>query len=110
MQCFERQAMYLKLYSDAVTEIPQLQFDPILLDEVLSDFSIERFNTLIALGNRQRGKIITHIKAITGGEELHEDNPAVRRERGETKKSSVHISRLAGRTGKTLTISATIFP
>ncbi len=65
MQCFERQAMYLKLYANAVVEIPGLVFDPDLLDEVLSDFAIDRFDALIALNERQRGELILRMKALT---------------------------------------------
>ncbi|MGH8549393.1 MAG: hypothetical protein ACRERU_12505 [Methylococcales bacterium] len=68
MQCYERQAMYLKLYADAVLTIPRLKFDPNRLEEVLCDFEIDRFSALIALDNRQRGEIITQLKSATDGE------------------------------------------
>lgn len=83
MQCYQRQAMYLKLNFDAVLKIPELEFDPLLLDEVLSDFSIEDFYTLITLDKRQRDELIAHLetliceKALCGADseasQAHED-------------------------------------
>lgn len=64
MQCFERKAMYLKLYADAVSEIPRLEYDPGLLDEVLSDFGIDHWNTLTALDNGQLNDLVKCIKSV----------------------------------------------
>lgn len=66
MQCYERQAMHLQLYSDAITEIPELEFDPVLLDEVLSDSSIVCFKALIELDKRQRREIMKCIRSSLG--------------------------------------------
>jgi hypothetical protein len=55
--------MYLMLYADAVLEIPRLEFDPNLLDEILCDFQIDRFNTLIALDKKVRRDLIAQIRS-----------------------------------------------
>jgi hypothetical protein len=69
--------MYLKLYADAVVEIPCLEFDPVLLDEVLSDLEIDRLSMLIAMDDRQRGDVVTHIKLATEAEiACKADHPA----------------------------------
>ncbi|MGR9107852.1 MAG: hypothetical protein ACU843_13060 [Gammaproteobacteria bacterium] len=65
MQCYERQAMYLMLNTDAVLASPHLQFDPVLLDEVLSEFSINNFKALTEMDAEQKREVIKHIKAIT---------------------------------------------
>lgn len=102
MQCYERQAMYLMLASDfasdavTVVEIQHLKFDPNLLDEVLSEFSIESFTDLIALTNRQRREMIKRIKATIGGEARYEEDPAFLRDRGETEVSALGHLRIAG--------------
>lgn len=64
MQCYERHAMYLKLYADTVVVISRLEFDPDLLDEVLRDFEIDRFSTLTALDKRMRRDIIARIRSV----------------------------------------------
>lgn len=84
MQCYERQAMYLKLYSDAVTEIPQLQFDLDLLDEILTDYSIDCFKTLIAVDSKKRCEMITRIKAIIGIGQMRRGDSFEHQDRGKS--------------------------
>jgi hypothetical protein len=65
MQCYERKAMYLKLYADLAIEMPRLEYDPILLDQILYEFEIDRFNTLSALDPRKRREILARLKLLT---------------------------------------------
>ncbi len=109
MQCYERLAMYLQLNSDAVMEIPQLEYDPSLLDDVLAEFSIDSFNRLIAMNNKQRGEVINRIRAIAGCKMLSNGPYAPRQDRGD-RKQSIPIPRLSGRFREGLTTSPTIFP
>ncbi|MGR9108017.1 MAG: hypothetical protein ACU843_13895 [Gammaproteobacteria bacterium] len=66
MQCFERKALHLQLYEYALSDIPRLEFDPNLLDDVLFEFSIDRFSALITLDERERRDIIKFIKSVSG--------------------------------------------
>jgi hypothetical protein len=61
MQCYERKAMYLMLQADACLEIPDLKFNPALLDEVLSDCAVYRFDQLMTLGEALRNELIEKI-------------------------------------------------
>lgn len=61
MQCFERTAMYLKLHADAAVEIPDLRFNSLLLDEVLSDCAVHSFGQLMFLGEALRDELIEKI-------------------------------------------------
>jgi hypothetical protein len=84
MQCFERQAMYLKLYADAVKEIPGLEFDPNALDDLLSEFKIDRFSDLVELDHRQRDKIVKSIQSVTDVAARCQSDRAVRRDPAES--------------------------
>jgi hypothetical protein len=106
MQCYERLAMYLQLNSDAVMEIPQLEYDPLLLDEVMAEFSIDSFKILIALDRKQRGEVISRINAITGFERRHKEPSAPRSDN----KNAISIPRISGRVREGLTKFPTIFP
>jgi hypothetical protein len=97
MQCYERQAMYLQLAAEAVIEIPHLQFDRILLDEVLSDFSIQGFNALITLDNKRKRQLIKHIKEISESQGLQEENLDLYRALSDTSESSVRSQFAHGR-------------
>ncbi|MCI0654251.1 MAG: hypothetical protein L0Y38_03290 [Methylococcaceae bacterium] len=90
MQCFERHAMYLKLYRDAVVEIPRLEFDREMLDQVLSDCGIDHLSTLIALDDRQRGDIVVRIKLLTDVESPCAGDHAAGRDRPESEEFSSH--------------------
>ncbi|MGR9106861.1 MAG: hypothetical protein ACU843_08025 [Gammaproteobacteria bacterium] len=110
MQCYERQAMVWKLNADAVREVPQLQFDPFMLNEVLSEFSINSFAELIELDQRKLREIISHIETIGENTDSLARSGVAARDRGSRKGSSVHFARIPGQKGKGLTTSPTIFP
>jgi hypothetical protein len=111
MQCFERQAMYLKLYADAVVEIPRLIFDRDLLDDVLSEFAIDTFGALIELEKSQHGKIMIRIKSLTDVGTPRKDDPTGRRGRAEPTGLSTNYALLkASPTSNFRGHHATIFP
>lgn len=57
MQCFERKAMYLKLYADTSAEYPELEYDPDLYEDIFSAFSINDFRALIELDQALKPEI-----------------------------------------------------
>jgi|GEM_PF-1746002 len=65
MQCYERQAMYLNLYASVVDEHPGLPFDPCLLDEILCDSAIDRFNILTGLDRKLIDELVLVYKLRT---------------------------------------------
>lgn len=110
MQCFERQAMYLKLYAIAVAEIPRLEFDRNLLDDVLAEFTIDKFGALMELEKSQHSRIITHIKSLTEGAGPRKEETTVSRDRsGSVGVSNYALQRVAP-SSSIRRIQSTIFP
>lgn len=108
MQCYERQVMYLKLNSDAKKDIPQLEFDALLLDEVLADFAIESYHGLVALSDKRWDEIVSRIRELIG---IQEEIIATRDYRTvQTEQLSVRIPYVPGLSGRRVSTSATIFP
>lgn len=110
MQCYERQAMYLQLNEEVIQEIPQLEFDPNLLDDILAEFSIDNFKRLIALEGWQREEIIKRVKAVTGIKTVKEKPINAYQGREERKKTSLQVPPPPGKFGNGLTTYPTIFP
>ncbi len=65
MQCYERQAMYLKLYATAAAQYSDLPFNPDILEEIICDFSIENFTTLAGLDKNLMDELVLVIKLRT---------------------------------------------
>ncbi|MCI0666716.1 MAG: hypothetical protein L0Y38_00115 [Methylococcaceae bacterium] len=110
MQCYERQAMYLKLYADVVIEIPRLEFDRDLLEDILSEFAIDKFSALIELEKSQRGKIITRIKSLIDIETPRKGDTTGHRDRAGSAGFSNYALRNASLTSNLGRHHFTIFP
>lgn len=80
MHCYERTAMYLKLYCHAKVEIPDLRFEPELLDDVLCDCGIQGFEPMNRLNSSTFSKLIQQIWLRTNAELSVERRSAVHRE------------------------------
>ena len=91
MQCYERQAMYFKLNADAVGIIPKRQFDPDLVEDALSYFSIQSFEQLISLNSHQQRELLLYLWEITQNQETSDDKLAAAPSLRKWASSGVHF-------------------